>query len=186
MRKPTVCLGKNKDADQLRGNHEADQRLCFRNSESTIPLLLISEISSFYLSSVIVQPGLCRTCSETTLLVFLRDGSFLVILLPTIRKLQRNPSKRSKSTLISSLRALTKGLIPLLFRVLYNPHGLAIVRTTVLVYRLNPSHIREKVIFIGILVIESYFNLDTVGFSRSLSLSLSLSLKWLASPTHMS
>ena len=31
MRKPTICVGKNKDADQLRGNREADQRLCFHN-----------------------------------------------------------------------------------------------------------------------------------------------------------
>ena len=30
MRKPTFCICKNKDADQLRGNREADQRLCFR------------------------------------------------------------------------------------------------------------------------------------------------------------
>ena len=30
MRKPTICLCENKDADQLRGNREADQRLCFR------------------------------------------------------------------------------------------------------------------------------------------------------------
>ena len=34
-------------ADQLRGNREADQCLCFRYSDSTIPLLLKSEISSF-------------------------------------------------------------------------------------------------------------------------------------------
>ena len=47
MGKPTICLGENKDADQLRGNREADQRLCFRYSDSTIPLLLKSEISSF-------------------------------------------------------------------------------------------------------------------------------------------
>ena len=43
--KPTICIGENKDADQLRGNREADQRLCFRYSDSTIPLLLKSEIS---------------------------------------------------------------------------------------------------------------------------------------------
>ena len=30
MRKPTICICENKDADQLRGNREADQRLCFR------------------------------------------------------------------------------------------------------------------------------------------------------------
>ena len=27
MRKPTICIGENKDADQLRGNLEADQCL---------------------------------------------------------------------------------------------------------------------------------------------------------------
>ena len=68
---------KQRQADQLRGNREADQRLCFRYSDSTIPLLLKSEISSFYLLSVLVQVGLCRTCSETTLLVFPRGGSFI-------------------------------------------------------------------------------------------------------------
>ena len=47
VRKPTIRIGENKDADQLRGNREADQRLCFRYSDSTIPLLLKSEISSF-------------------------------------------------------------------------------------------------------------------------------------------
>ena len=47
MGKPTICIGENKDADQLRGNREADQRLCFRYSDSTIPLLLKSEFSSF-------------------------------------------------------------------------------------------------------------------------------------------
>ena len=47
VRKPDFCLCENKGADQLRGNREADQRLCFRYSDSTIPLLLESEISSF-------------------------------------------------------------------------------------------------------------------------------------------
>ena len=47
VREPDFCLGENKGADQLRGNREADQRLCFRYTDSTIPLLLKSEISSF-------------------------------------------------------------------------------------------------------------------------------------------
>ena len=47
MGKPTICIGENKDADQLRSIREADQRLCFRYSDSTIPLLLKSEILSF-------------------------------------------------------------------------------------------------------------------------------------------
>ena len=46
MRKPTFCICENKDADQLRGNREADQRLCFRYTDKTIPLLPKSEISS--------------------------------------------------------------------------------------------------------------------------------------------
>ena len=59
MRKPAFCICENKDADQLRGNHEADQRLFFRYTETTIPLLPKSEISSMYPSSMAVQPGLC-------------------------------------------------------------------------------------------------------------------------------
>ena len=70
MGKPTICICENKDADQLRGSREADQRLCFRYTDSTLPLLLKSEISSFLLFSVTVQVGLCWTCAETTLLVF--------------------------------------------------------------------------------------------------------------------
>ena len=76
MGKPTICIGENKGADQLRSNCEADQRLCFRYSDSTIPLLLKSE-TSLYLFPVLVQVGLCRTCSETTLLIFPRGGSFV-------------------------------------------------------------------------------------------------------------
>ena len=56
MRKPAIFICENKDADQLRGNREADQRLCFRYLDSTI--------------SVAVQPGLCRTRSKTRALVF--------------------------------------------------------------------------------------------------------------------
>ena len=78
MGKPTICIGENKGADQLRSNCEADQRLCFRYSDSIVPLLLKSEISSFWLFSVLVQVGLCPTCSETTLLIFPRGGSFVL------------------------------------------------------------------------------------------------------------
>ena len=46
-RKPDFCLCENKGADQLRGNREADQRLCFCYTDSIFPLLLKSEISSF-------------------------------------------------------------------------------------------------------------------------------------------
>ena len=65
MRKPTFCICENKDADQLHGGREADQRLCFHYTDSTIPLLSKSEISSLKPSSVGLQPGLCGTWSET-------------------------------------------------------------------------------------------------------------------------
>ena len=71
MRKPDFCICENKDADQLRGNREADQRLCFRYLDSTIPLLSKFEISSLEPSSVTVQPGLCHTWSETLKTSFL-------------------------------------------------------------------------------------------------------------------
>ena len=46
LRKQAFCICENKDADQLRGNREADQRLCFRYTDSTIPLLPIYKTSS--------------------------------------------------------------------------------------------------------------------------------------------
>ena len=46
VRKPAFCICENKDADQLRGNRKADQRLCFRYIGSIIPLVPKNEISS--------------------------------------------------------------------------------------------------------------------------------------------
>ena len=51
----------NKGADQLCGDSTADQHLCFRCIDSTIPLLSKSKISSVYPSVVAAQPGLCQT-----------------------------------------------------------------------------------------------------------------------------
>ena len=60
IRKPTFRICENKGTDQLRS-----QRLCFPYTDSTIPLLSKSKISGLWPSSVLVQLGLCRTCSET-------------------------------------------------------------------------------------------------------------------------
>ena len=65
VRKAAFCICENKDADQLRGNRKADQRLCFRYTDSAISLLRKYEISSLPLSSVAVQPHLCGIWSET-------------------------------------------------------------------------------------------------------------------------
>ena len=39
MRKSAICICKNKGAGQLRGKPADDQRLCFRLTDSSIPLL---------------------------------------------------------------------------------------------------------------------------------------------------
>ena len=69
MRGPTFCMCENKDADQLHNDREADLRLCFRLTDSTIPLLSESGISSLWPSFVAVQPGLCWTRSGAKTLV---------------------------------------------------------------------------------------------------------------------
>ena len=56
--KTGFCLCENKGA-------EADQRLCFRYTDSTLSLLIKSEISSFYAASGTVHVGLCQTWLET-------------------------------------------------------------------------------------------------------------------------
>ena len=85
MRKPALCICENKEADQLRGNREADQRLCFRYIASTILPLPKSKISSLYPSSVTVQPGLCRTWPETPKTGFLTITTRLIFTLHSLR-----------------------------------------------------------------------------------------------------
>ena len=55
MRKPTICICENKDTDQLCGNREADLRLCFHYTDSTISLLPKYKFSSFEPISVLVK-----------------------------------------------------------------------------------------------------------------------------------
>ena len=65
LRKPAFYICENKNADQLHGNRAADQHFCFSYIDSTIPLLPKSGNSSLMPFSVDVQPGSCRTWSET-------------------------------------------------------------------------------------------------------------------------
>ena len=74
MRKPTFRICENKDADQLRGNCEADQRLCFRYS--TIPLLPKSEISSLYSHLLWLCSSVCVPGRKPRRLVFSHRSSF--------------------------------------------------------------------------------------------------------------
>ena len=86
MRKPDFCICENKDADQLRGNHKADQRLCFRYADTTIPLLPMHKILSLKASSVVVKPGLCRTWSKTPKTDFLTEANMFHVLLQTVEQ----------------------------------------------------------------------------------------------------
>ena len=62
MRKPAFCLHENTDADQLPGNLPADQHLGFHNTDSTIPLLLLSRFEISSLNGCMAQfvPDLVR------------------------------------------------------------------------------------------------------------------------------
>ena len=55
MRKPYFCLCVNKGADHLCSNCTADQRLCFRYSDSTISLLLL-KISKLQAATFLLRP----------------------------------------------------------------------------------------------------------------------------------
>ena len=66
MRKPAFCICENKDADQLCSACAADQRLCFRYKDSTIPLLPIirnfkslavpCDFTVWFVSDLVVKP----------------------------------------------------------------------------------------------------------------------------------
>ena len=72
MGKPTICIGENKDADQLRSNCEADHAFVF----ATRIVEFLFYLNPKFQASVTVQVGLCQTCSKTTL-VFPRGGSIV-------------------------------------------------------------------------------------------------------------
>ena len=55
MGKPTICLGKNKNADQLGGNREADQRIVFAKWIVQSPFFLLPKlVSSCSCSNMII------------------------------------------------------------------------------------------------------------------------------------
>ena len=54
VRKPAFCICENKDADQLWGNHEADQRLCFRYTDR--PLAIFCGCTARFVSDLVGNP----------------------------------------------------------------------------------------------------------------------------------
>ena len=75
MGKPTICIGENRGADQLRGNRKLISAFVF----ATRIVQYLLHLTPKFQASVAVQADLCQTCSETTLLVFPRGGSFIII-----------------------------------------------------------------------------------------------------------
>ena len=70
MRKPAFCICENKDADQLRGNREADQRLCFRNPSAFYiqnfkPLAILSGFTARFVPDLVGNPEDRFSHSET-------------------------------------------------------------------------------------------------------------------------
>ena len=96
MRKPDFCTCENKDADQLRGNREADQRLCFRYTvvhlynPSSIKIQNFKPLAIFLsLPVTAVQPDLCGTWSETPKTGFLTTRLKLMLHLIKNTPMQR-------------------------------------------------------------------------------------------------
>ena len=75
-----IC--ENKVADQLRSYCEADLRLFFRYTDTTIPLLSKSKISNLKPFSETAQAVLCQTRAETTKTGFLASRLNNVFHLP--------------------------------------------------------------------------------------------------------
>ena len=76
---------QNKDADQLCSNCTFDQRVCFHDTDNTIPLLLKSEISSFlpafynctgwFVSGLVVNPDCYFSHAQTHLALKIKNKS---------------------------------------------------------------------------------------------------------------
>ena len=72
MRKPTICIGENKDSDQLHSNTKLISAFVFA---TRIVQPLFFSNPKFQDSSLLfetVQAGLCRTWSETQIVGFLK------------------------------------------------------------------------------------------------------------------
>ena len=101
MRKPTFYICENKGADQLRGTVLLISAFVF--AKYIVPSLhfLNLKISSLKSASVAVQPGLCRTWSETPKTGFLMTRLKYQCSLDRLESVLRH-YKRNKMTFVSS------------------------------------------------------------------------------------
>ena len=66
----TFCICENKDADQLRSICAGDQRICFRYTDSTIPLLPKAEISILHYARTKTQISCAVSAQVISAFVF--------------------------------------------------------------------------------------------------------------------
>ena len=115
MRKPDCCMCENKDADQRRGDREADQRLCFRYMDSTIPLLSKSEIfcgcTARFVSDLVRNPEDRFSHNEANMI---HD---IIIILAT----KRNASSKMLKNLLNEYHACSRQGFIFFFLVLVSP-----------------------------------------------------------------
>ena len=83
MRKTARRKCKHKNADQLCGNHAADQRLCFRFIGRKVPLLPKSKVSASSHLLTLYSPVCVGAGRQTQRQIFLCFGSFNVLSLET-------------------------------------------------------------------------------------------------------
>ena len=76
LRKPAFCICENKDADQLHGNREADQCLCFRYTDSRIPLLPNQKVQASSYLLWLYSPANVGPGRKHRRPVFLQRGSY--------------------------------------------------------------------------------------------------------------
>ena len=97
MGKPTICIGESKGGDQLRGNSEADQRLWFRYTDSTLYFLNTKfHASSCFLllhRSVYVGPVRKPHCwfSHEVAQMFSSQNDLLVMIVIILLLMHDNP-----------------------------------------------------------------------------------------------
>ena len=84
VRKPAFCICENKDADQLRSNCAADQLLCSRYMDSTVPLLskplvILCGCTAWFVSDLVGNPE--DRFSHNEALIDIKESLYLIVIL---------------------------------------------------------------------------------------------------------
>ena len=92
MGKPTICIGENKDADQ---------RLCFRYSDSTVPLLLKSKIFQASSSFLCLYRPVCVAFGQKPHCWFSQEAAQMSVLSLILHFISASTVCNSKNLLLA-------------------------------------------------------------------------------------